>query len=137
MLLFAFLKNEILLIYRSKFNFFISYIFFILMVFIFPLSFSYDSEIINYFLPVIIWISVIISSLISIEYNYRDEYENGYIDNLILSSNRLILVLYSKIIIGWLANGVPIAKGEVVMVGERFGVRFTEVTSPEDTVRKL
>ena len=36
-----------------------------------------------------------------------------------------------------LANGVPIAKGEVVMVGERFGVRFTEVTSPEDTVKKL
>ena len=36
-----------------------------------------------------------------------------------------------------LANGVPIAKGEVVMVGERFGVRFTEVTNPEDTVKKL
>ena len=32
-----------------------------------------------------------------------------------------------------LANGTMIAKGEVVMVGERFGVRFTEVTSPEDT----
>ena len=36
-----------------------------------------------------------------------------------------------------LANGTMIAKGEVVMVGERFGVRFTEVTSPEDTVKKL
>ncbi len=36
-----------------------------------------------------------------------------------------------------LANGVPIAKGEVVMVGERFGIRFTEVASPEDTVKKL
>ena len=36
-----------------------------------------------------------------------------------------------------LANGVPIAKGEVVMVGERFGVRFTEVTNPADTVKKL
>ena len=36
-----------------------------------------------------------------------------------------------------LANGVPIAKGEVVMVGERFGFRFTEVTNPEDTVKKL
>ena len=28
-----------------------------------------------------------------------------------------------------LANGVKIAKGEVVMVGERFGIRFTEVTN--------
>lgn len=36
-----------------------------------------------------------------------------------------------------LANGVQIAKGEVVMVGERFGVRFTEVANPEDTVKKL
>ena len=36
-----------------------------------------------------------------------------------------------------LANGVKIAKGEVVMVGERFGIRFTEVTNPENRVNKL
>ncbi len=36
-----------------------------------------------------------------------------------------------------LINGTMIAKGEVVMVGERFGVRFTEVANPEDTVKKL
>ena len=36
-----------------------------------------------------------------------------------------------------LANGVKIAKGEVVMVGERFGIRFTEVTNPQDRVQKL
>ena len=35
-----------------------------------------------------------------------------------------------------LANGVKIAKGEVVMVGERFGIRFTEVTNPENRVQK-
>ena len=34
-----------------------------------------------------------------------------------------------------LANGVKIAKGEVVMVGERFGIRFTEVTNPENRVQ--
>ena len=34
-----------------------------------------------------------------------------------------------------LANGVKIAKGEVVMVGERFGIRFTEVTNPENRVK--
>ena len=36
-----------------------------------------------------------------------------------------------------LANGTKIAKGEVVMVGERFGIRFTEVTNPENRVQKL
>ena len=36
-----------------------------------------------------------------------------------------------------LANGVKIAKGEVVMVGERFGIRFTEVTNTENRVQKL
>lgn len=29
-----------------------------------------------------------------------------------------------------LANGTMVAKGEVVMVGERFGVRFTEIVDP-------
>ena len=36
-----------------------------------------------------------------------------------------------------LANGVKIAKGEVVMVGERFSIRFTEATNPENRVQKL
>ena len=36
-----------------------------------------------------------------------------------------------------LENGVKKAKGEVVMVGERFGIRFTEVTNPENRVQKL
>lgn len=31
-----------------------------------------------------------------------------------------------------LVNGTPIARGEVVMVGDRFGIRFGQVISPED-----
>ena len=36
-----------------------------------------------------------------------------------------------------LANGVKIAKGEVVMVGEKFGIRFTEVATPEELMQNL
>ena len=36
-----------------------------------------------------------------------------------------------------LANGVQIARGEVVMVGERFGIRLTEVVDPEERVQNL
>ena len=36
-----------------------------------------------------------------------------------------------------LVNGTMIAKGEVVMVGERFGVRFTEIVDPEKRVESL
>ena len=34
-----------------------------------------------------------------------------------------------------LANGTIIAKGEVVMIGERFGIRFTEVVDPKERVQ--
>ena len=36
-----------------------------------------------------------------------------------------------------LINGTMIAKGEIVMVGERFGVRFTEIVDPEKRVESL
>ena len=36
-----------------------------------------------------------------------------------------------------LANGTIIAKGEVVMIGERFGIRFTEVVDPEERVKNI
>ena len=36
-----------------------------------------------------------------------------------------------------LVNGTLLAKGEVVLVGERLGIRFTEIVSPEQRVRSL
>ena len=39
--------------------------------------------------------------------------------------------------LGILANGTIIAKGEVVMIGERFGIRFTEVVDPKERVQNL
>ena len=36
-----------------------------------------------------------------------------------------------------LANGTTIAKGEVVMVGERFGVRFGEIVDPEKRMESI
>ena len=34
-------------------------------------------------------------------------------------------------------NNTVIAKGEVVMIGERFGIRFTEVVDPKERVQNL
>ena len=36
-----------------------------------------------------------------------------------------------------LINGTMIAKGEVVMVGERFGIRFGEIIEPEKRVEVI
>ena len=36
-----------------------------------------------------------------------------------------------------LVNGTMIAQGEVVMVGERFGVRFSEIVDPEKRVESI
>ena len=36
-----------------------------------------------------------------------------------------------------LANGTIRAKGEVVIIGERFGIRFTEVVDPKERVQNL
>lgn len=36
-----------------------------------------------------------------------------------------------------LVNGTLIARGEVVMVGDRFGIRFGQVISPEDRAEAI
>lgn len=36
-----------------------------------------------------------------------------------------------------LVNGCLVARGEVVVVNERFGVRITDIVSPEERVRRL
>ena len=36
-----------------------------------------------------------------------------------------------------LVNGTLIAKGEIVMVGERFGIRFSDIVDPENRVGSI
>lgn len=36
-----------------------------------------------------------------------------------------------------LVNGTPIAKGEVVIVGERFGIRFGDIIDPKERLENL
>ena len=36
-----------------------------------------------------------------------------------------------------LVNGILIAKGEVVVVNEKFGIRLTDIVSPADRVKRL
>lgn len=36
-----------------------------------------------------------------------------------------------------LINGKPVARGEAVMVNEKFGVRLTEIVSPTERVERL
>lgn len=36
-----------------------------------------------------------------------------------------------------LVNGTMIAKGEVVVIGERFGIRFDKIVAPEERVESL
>jgi flagellar motor switch protein FliN/FliY len=36
-----------------------------------------------------------------------------------------------------LVNGTIIAKGEVVVIGERFGIRFGEIVDPEERMANI
>jgi flagellar motor switch protein FliN/FliY len=36
-----------------------------------------------------------------------------------------------------LVNGTLVAKGEVVVVNEKFGIRLTDIISPSDRVKRL
>jgi flagellar motor switch protein FliN/FliY len=36
-----------------------------------------------------------------------------------------------------LVNGTLIAQGEVVVVNEKFGIRLTDVITPQERIRKL
>jgi flagellar motor switch protein FliN/FliY len=36
-----------------------------------------------------------------------------------------------------LLNGQPVARGEAVVSGDRFGVRLTDILSPDERLRRL
>ena len=61
------LKRDLILAFRDKTDFINSLIFFIIVIMLFPLTFSTKSTIVNEIIPGMIWISALLATCLSLE----------------------------------------------------------------------
>ena len=102
------IKKELILYFRNLNNIFLPLIFFFLIISIFPLVLGPDKLLFNNIIPGVIWITVILTTLLSSNNFFRDDYSNGIIEMYLTSNAAVELILLVRIIACWLFTCLPI-----------------------------
>ena len=102
------LKKEFL-IYSRKSSFFISpVVFFLISISLYPIGISNDPDVLKNLAPGLIWITVLLSTLISFQNIFSEDYEDGSIELLLVSGQNLSLIVLTKIFVNWIFSCLPI-----------------------------
>jgi heme exporter protein B len=82
--------------------------FFLLVISLFPLGIGPSPDTLQKVGPGVIWVAAILASLLGMDRLFRDDYQDGSLEQLILSSTPLPLVALVKVFSHWLSSIVPL-----------------------------
>lgn len=100
--------REGLLCYRNRSELLLPFLFFILVCSLFPLAMTPNKNLLLSIGPGIIWVTALLSTLLSLPKLYREDYDDGSIEQFIQNSYPLSFVLFLKIMMHWLIYGFPL-----------------------------
>lgn len=93
--------------------------FFVLIAMMFPFALGTDVERLRSVGAGVIWVSALLASLLSLPRLYVTDFEDGSLEQMVLSVFPLHLIVLSKVLAHWLTTGLPIA-----LVGPVLGMQY-------------
>ncbi len=100
--------TELILRLRRSQEWLYPLIFFVIMISLFPLALQPDAAFLQKFIPGLIWLAALLASLLSIESVFFTDTEEGHLEQLLLSSIPLPLLLFTKLLAQWLVTEGPL-----------------------------
>ena len=81
--------------------------FFLIVITLFPLVIGPDPALLSRIAPGVAWVAALLSALLSFERLFRDDYIDGSLEQLMLTSQPLVLTALAKVLAQWLLTGLP------------------------------
>jgi heme exporter protein B len=103
----AILQRDLLLALRHRGELANPLLFFLVVVSLYPLGVSPDPELLRKIAPGVIWIAALLAALLSLENLFRSDFEDGSLEQLLLSPKPLSLLVLAKVLAHWLVSGLP------------------------------
>ena len=83
--------------------------FFALVTMLFPLSISPELSQLRLVAPGALWAAALLASLLALEFLFRDDAQDGTLEQYALSGQSLTALLFAKTAAHWLLTGLPLA----------------------------
>ena len=104
----ALLKRDLKLAARHGLDSFMVVAFFVLVVTLFPLAVGPEQAILGRIGSGMIWVAALLSSMLSMDRLFQQDYEDGSLDLLVLSPSALELLVLAKTLAHWTSTGLPL-----------------------------
>lgn len=85
-----------------------AFLFFIMMMVFFPLTMPANSQLLHQLAPGIIWIGVLLAFLLLSDRFFQQDYEDGVLDQWLVSGYPLTSLILAKLVIYWIAIVFPL-----------------------------
>ncbi len=102
------LKRDLRIAIRNPSSVLNPLLFFVISVSLFPLAISPESSTLSQIAAGIIWVASMLSVLLSLNALFHNDFENGILEQMVISHHSLPLLILSKIISHWILAGIPI-----------------------------
>jgi heme exporter protein B len=103
----ALLRRDLLLAFRHRGEMANPLIFFIMVVTLYPLGVSPEILLLRKIAPGVIWIAALLAALFSLENLFRSDFDDGSLEQMLLSPQPLPLLVTAKVLAHWLVSGLP------------------------------
>ncbi|MBJ7379506.1 MAG: heme exporter protein CcmB [Polynucleobacter sp.] len=100
------IQRDLRLALRRKSDTVSSLLFFVVVASLFPLGIGPETNLLQRIAPGILWIAALLSAMLSLHRLFFEDYQDGTLDQLILSTLPLPIVSLAKMIAHWLSSGL-------------------------------
>lgn len=102
------LQRDLKIAVRHRGDIFNPLLFFILVVTLFPLGIGPEPQVLTRVAPGIIWVAALLASMLSLERLFKADFNDGSLEQMLLSPQPLALMVLAKVLAHWILTGVPL-----------------------------
>lgn len=102
------LRRELTIAVRRGPEVLLPLIFLLVVVSLFPLGVGPGPNLLARIAPGVIWIAALLATVIALDTLFRTDYEDGGLEQLMISGHPLSLLVLAKLAAHWLSSGLPV-----------------------------
>ena len=102
------MKRDLLLAFRQKAELLQPLLFFVMVITLFPLGIGPGPDTLHKIGPGVIWVAAILSSLLGMDKLFRDDFNDGSLEQLQLSNISLSWGMFVKVLVHWCVSFLPL-----------------------------
>ena len=102
------LRREARLLFRRPAELANPLVFFAIVVALFPLAVGPETQLLQTLSPGLIWVAALLAVLLSLDGLFRSDYEDGSLEQWVLSPQPLPLLVLAKVLAHWIFSGLAL-----------------------------